>query len=128
MKQVIYVDNIFNGPNWKVVVDVNHWYIWNILENVFQVLAYDIYIYIFHENNSTNLTLFVDFTNFELHETQVINVKSITAEVNVQGDDYWMKNGFTAEYLVQIYNKNCINRYVVLFLIFNNKKYIGFRL
>ena len=23
-KQVFYVDDLFNGPNWKVVVDVNH--------------------------------------------------------------------------------------------------------
>ena len=35
-KQIFYVDDLFNGQNWKVVVDVNHQYIWNILDNVSQ--------------------------------------------------------------------------------------------
>ena len=40
----------------------------------------------------------------------------------------WRKNSFAAEDLAQVYNKNYINRHVVLFLILNNKKYKGFRL
>ena len=27
----------------------------------------------------------------------------------------WMKNSFVAEDMAQVYNKNCINRHVVLF-------------
>ena len=64
-----------------MVVDVNHRHIWNISDNVSQVLPSDIDI--LHENNSINLTLFVDFTDFEFHQTQVINVESIAVEDNV---------------------------------------------
>ena len=69
-----------------MVVDVNHWHIWNILDNVSQVLPSNIDI--LHDNNSTNLTLFVDFTDFELHQTQVINVESIADDDTLQGDDF----------------------------------------
>ena len=37
-----------------------------------------------HENNSSNFTLFVDLSNFELHQTEVVNVESMTTEGNVQ--------------------------------------------
>ena len=80
------MDDLFNGPNWKMVVDVNHRHIWNIPDNVSQVIPSDIDM--LHENNSANLTLFVDLTNFEFHQTQVINVESIAAEDNVQSNDF----------------------------------------
>ena len=67
-------------------MDVNYRHIWNIVDNVSHVLSSDIDI--LHENNSSNLTLFVDFTDFELHQTQVINVESIADDDTLQGDDF----------------------------------------
>ena len=48
-KQVFYVENLSNGPNWKVIIDVNHRHIWNIPDNVSPILPSDIDM--LHENN-----------------------------------------------------------------------------
>ena len=37
-----------------------------------------------HENNSSNFTLLVDLSDFELHQIEVVNVESMVAEENVQ--------------------------------------------
>ena len=65
-----------------MVVDVKHRHIWNILDNVSLVLPSDIDI--FHENNSSNFTLFVDLSDFELHQAKVINVESMVVDENLQ--------------------------------------------
>ena len=36
-KQVFYVDDLFNGPNWKVVEHFSHRHIWDIPEDVCDV-------------------------------------------------------------------------------------------
>ena len=41
----------------------------------------------FHENNSSNFTLFIDLSDFELYQTKVVNVESMVAEENVQSVD-----------------------------------------
>ena len=48
--------------------------------------------------------------------------------INRSSTNCWLKNSFAEEDLAQVYNKNYINRHVVLFLKLNNKKYKGFRL
>ena len=45
-----------------------------------------------YENNLVNLTLFVDFTDFELHQKQFINVESIATKDNVQGFDNFIND------------------------------------
>ena len=40
-----------------------------------------------HENNSSNFTLFVDLSDFEFYQTEVVNVESMVAEENVQHVD-----------------------------------------
>ena len=52
-----------------MVVDANHRHIWNIWDNVSPVLPSDINM--LHEDNSSNFTLFVDVSDFELHQTEV---------------------------------------------------------
>ena len=37
-----------------------------------------------HKNNSSNFTLFVDLSDFDLHQPEVLNVESMTIEENVQ--------------------------------------------
>ena len=71
-------------------MDLNHRHIWNILENVSQLLSSNIDI--LHENNSANLALFVDFTDFKLHQTQVINIESIVDDYKLQGDNFINNN------------------------------------
>ena len=84
-KQVFYVDDLSNGPNGKVVVNVNHRHIWDIPDNVFPVLPSDIDM--LYDNNSSNFTLSIDLSDFELHQTKVINVKSMVVDENVQHID-----------------------------------------
>ena len=55
-------------------------------KNVSQVLSSNMDI--LHENNSANLTFFVDFTNFKFHHTQVINVESRANDDILQGGDF----------------------------------------
>ena len=40
-----------------------------------------------YENNSSNFTLLVDLSDFELHQIEVVNVESMAVEENVQRVD-----------------------------------------
>ena len=46
----------------------------------------------FHENNSSNFTLFVDLSDFDLHQTEVVNVESMVVKENVQRVDDFIDN------------------------------------
>ena len=63
-------------------MDVNHRHIWNIPDNVSPVIPSDIDM--LHENNSSNFTRFIDLSDFELHQTEVVNVESMAAKESVQ--------------------------------------------
>ena len=67
-------------------MDVNHRHIWNILDNISQVLPSDIDV--LHEINSSNFTFFVDLSDFELHQIEVVNVDSMVAEEVQRVDDF----------------------------------------
>ena len=45
-----------------------------------------------HENNSSNFTLFVHLSHYELHQIVALNVESMAAEENVQSVDDFIDN------------------------------------
>ena len=65
-----------------MIVNINHWHIWDIPNNVSLVLPSDMYM--LHDNNSSKFTLFDNLGDFYKHKTKVINVESMDVDENVQ--------------------------------------------
>ena len=68
-----------------MVININHRYILDIPNNISPVLPYDIDT--LHDNYSSSFTLFVDISDFDLYQTELVNVESMTVDESVQRVD-----------------------------------------
>ena len=74
-KQVFYLDDLFNGPNWKVVEHFSHRHIWDIPED-----ALDVQPPIDQDNVSSTFNLTVEEPNID---TMTFNRADVEADVVV---------------------------------------------